>query len=178
MFKLFVFRGTSDICLRDFSELSSFPAFYRSGCEVVPDVNVAGRKFGIKLLIPVADGMNEVYLRCDHVSKITSLLLSLKTNHLSCFLRSEHSSVSSCFVTITKIIKIRTNKHSARWLRIGWFRLWAAGQICFKPSTWLSWLFTTGWAHGLYFEPQAAWGGSSHSDGRSARRRVGTCETS
>ncbi|XP_017379464.2 fermitin family homolog 1 [Cebus imitator] len=36
------------------------------GCEVVPDVNVAGRKFGIKLLIPVADGMNEMYLRCDH----------------------------------------------------------------------------------------------------------------
>ncbi|XP_019500111.1 PREDICTED: fermitin family homolog 1 isoform X3 [Hipposideros armiger] len=36
------------------------------GCEVVPDVHVAGRKFGIKLLIPVADGMNEVYLRCDH----------------------------------------------------------------------------------------------------------------
>ncbi|XP_076972043.1 fermitin family homolog 1 isoform X2 [Tamandua tetradactyla] len=36
------------------------------GCEVMPDVNVAGRKFGIKLLIPVADGMNEVYLRCDH----------------------------------------------------------------------------------------------------------------
>ncbi|XP_042085681.1 fermitin family homolog 1 isoform X2 [Ovis aries] len=39
------------------------------GCEVVPDVNVAGRKFGIKLLIPVADGMNEVYLRCDHESQ-------------------------------------------------------------------------------------------------------------
>ncbi|XP_004697897.1 fermitin family homolog 1 [Echinops telfairi] len=36
------------------------------GSEVVPDVNVAGRKFGIKLLIPVADGMNEVYLKCDH----------------------------------------------------------------------------------------------------------------
>ncbi|XP_043842011.1 fermitin family homolog 1 [Dromiciops gliroides] len=36
------------------------------GCEVVPDVNVSGRKFGIKLLIPVADGMNEVYLRCDN----------------------------------------------------------------------------------------------------------------
>nr|XP_010342077.1 fermitin family homolog 1 isoform X2 [Saimiri boliviensis boliviensis] len=38
------------------------------GCEVVPDVNVAGRKFGIKLLIPVADGMNEMYLRCDHLA--------------------------------------------------------------------------------------------------------------
>ncbi|XP_030052171.1 fermitin family homolog 1 isoform X1 [Microcaecilia unicolor] len=36
------------------------------GCEVVPDVNVAGKKFGIKLLIPVADGMNEVCLRCEN----------------------------------------------------------------------------------------------------------------
>ncbi|KAI6071628.1 Fermitin family-like protein 1 [Aix galericulata] len=34
-------------------------------CEVVPDVNVAAKKFGIKLLIPVADGMNELYLRCE-----------------------------------------------------------------------------------------------------------------
>lgn len=68
MFKVFLL----DACLiyrTDFSELSFVPAFYHSGCEVVPDVNVAGRKFGIKLLIPVADGMNEVYLRCDHVSK-------------------------------------------------------------------------------------------------------------
>lgn len=53
----------------DFSALSFAPPFSSSGCEIVPDVNVAGRKFGIKLLIPVADGMNEVYLRCDHVSK-------------------------------------------------------------------------------------------------------------
>ncbi|XP_067844501.1 fermitin family homolog 1 [Heptranchias perlo] len=36
------------------------------GCEVVPDVNVAGQKFGIKLLIPVSDGMNEVYVKCQH----------------------------------------------------------------------------------------------------------------
>lgn len=38
------------------------------GCEVVPDVNVTEKKFGIKLLLPVADGMNEVYIRCDNVS--------------------------------------------------------------------------------------------------------------
>ncbi|XP_005991152.1 fermitin family homolog 1 isoform X2 [Latimeria chalumnae] len=38
------------------------------GCEVVPDVNVAGKKFGIKLLIPVADGMNEVCLRCENLA--------------------------------------------------------------------------------------------------------------
>ncbi|XP_032998730.1 fermitin family homolog 1 isoform X2 [Lacerta agilis] len=36
------------------------------GCEIVPDVSVSGRKYGIKLLIPVADGMNEVHLRCDN----------------------------------------------------------------------------------------------------------------
>lgn len=56
-----------------FSGLSCVPVSYYSGCEVVPDVNVAGRKFGIKLLIPIADGMNEVYLRCDHVSKTTKM---------------------------------------------------------------------------------------------------------
>ncbi|XP_075452127.1 fermitin family homolog 1 isoform X1 [Ascaphus truei] len=36
------------------------------GCEIVPDVNVSQRRFGIKLLLPVADGMNEVCLRCDN----------------------------------------------------------------------------------------------------------------
>uniref|UniRef100_A0A8C3G5C9 FERM domain containing kindlin 1 n=1 Tax=Cyclopterus lumpus TaxID=8103 RepID=A0A8C3G5C9_CYCLU len=34
--------------------------------QVVPDVNVTEKKFGIKLLLPVADGMNEVYIRCDN----------------------------------------------------------------------------------------------------------------
>uniref|UniRef100_A0A8C3G586 FERM domain containing kindlin 1 n=1 Tax=Cyclopterus lumpus TaxID=8103 RepID=A0A8C3G586_CYCLU len=41
-------------------------AFSCIGCEVVPDVNVTEKKFGIKLLLPVADGMNEVYIRCDN----------------------------------------------------------------------------------------------------------------
>uniref|UniRef100_A0AAQ5ZVJ0 Band 4.1 domain-containing protein n=1 Tax=Amphiprion ocellaris TaxID=80972 RepID=A0AAQ5ZVJ0_AMPOC len=43
-----------------------FTIFSSSGCEVVPDVNVTDKKFGIKLLLPVADGMNEVYIRCDN----------------------------------------------------------------------------------------------------------------
>ncbi|XP_062981931.1 fermitin family homolog 1 isoform X2 [Elgaria multicarinata webbii] len=38
------------------------------GCEIVPDVSVSGKKYGIKLLIPVADGMNEVHLRCDNLA--------------------------------------------------------------------------------------------------------------
>ncbi|CAB1337547.1 unnamed protein product, partial [Coregonus sp. 'balchen'] len=36
------------------------------GCEAAPDVNVAGQKFCIKLLIPAPEGMNEVYLRCEN----------------------------------------------------------------------------------------------------------------
>lgn len=40
-----------------------------AGCEVTPDVNISGQKFNIKLLIPVAEGMNEIWLRCDNVSR-------------------------------------------------------------------------------------------------------------
>lgn len=40
-----------------------------AGCEVTPDVNISGQKFNIKLLIPVADGMNEIWLRCDTVNR-------------------------------------------------------------------------------------------------------------
>uniref|UniRef100_A0A2K6EEN8 FERM domain containing kindlin 3 n=1 Tax=Propithecus coquereli TaxID=379532 RepID=A0A2K6EEN8_PROCO len=35
------------------------------GCEVVPDVNVSGQKFCIKLLVPSPEGMSELYLRCQ-----------------------------------------------------------------------------------------------------------------
>jgi hypothetical protein len=34
------------------------------GCELVTDVNVAGRKFGINLRVPSSDGMSEMSLRC------------------------------------------------------------------------------------------------------------------
>lgn len=46
------------------------------GCEVTPDVNISGQKFNIKLLIPVADGMNEIWLRCDTVSKYPHIPLA------------------------------------------------------------------------------------------------------
>uniref|UniRef100_A0A8C1K897 Fermitin family homolog 3-like n=1 Tax=Cyprinus carpio TaxID=7962 RepID=A0A8C1K897_CYPCA len=36
------------------------------GCEVAPDVSVAGQKFCIRLLIPAPEGMNEIYLRCEN----------------------------------------------------------------------------------------------------------------
>ncbi|XP_025771138.1 fermitin family homolog 3 [Puma concolor] len=35
------------------------------GCEVVPDVNVSGQKFCIKLLVPSPEGMSEIHVRCQ-----------------------------------------------------------------------------------------------------------------
>ncbi|XP_046402774.1 unc-112-related protein-like isoform X1 [Ischnura elegans] len=35
------------------------------GCEVTPEVNLASRKFGIKLEVPSSEGMSEMWIRCD-----------------------------------------------------------------------------------------------------------------
>ncbi|NXC12102.1 FERM1 protein, partial [Corythaeola cristata] len=64
----FVFKDTSVSYFKNKESAQGEPIekLNLKGCEVVPDVNVAAKKFGIKLLIPVADGMNEVYLRCEN----------------------------------------------------------------------------------------------------------------
>ncbi|KFP18284.1 Fermitin family 1 [Egretta garzetta] len=64
----FVFKDTSVSYFKNQESAQGEPIekLNLKGCEVVPDVNVAAKKFGIKLLIPVADGMNEVSLRCEN----------------------------------------------------------------------------------------------------------------
>lgn len=64
------FKDTSISCYKSREEASGTPAHQMNlrGCEVTPDVNISGQKFNIKLLIPVAEGMNEIWLRCDNVS--------------------------------------------------------------------------------------------------------------
>ncbi|XP_070781570.1 fermitin family homolog 1 isoform X2 [Enoplosus armatus] len=64
----FVFKDTTISYYKNKETSSGEPIeqFHLRGCEVVPDVNVTDKKFGIKLLLPVADGMNEVYIRCDN----------------------------------------------------------------------------------------------------------------
>lgn len=58
-----------------------------AGCEVTPDVNISGQKFNIKLLIPVAEGMNEIWLRCDNVSSSPGLATSSPFAHHQLLLR-------------------------------------------------------------------------------------------
>ncbi|XP_010880492.1 fermitin family homolog 1 [Esox lucius] len=64
----FVFKDTTISYYKNKESASGEPIeqLHLRGCEVVPDVNVTDKKFGIKLLLPVADGMNEVYIRCDN----------------------------------------------------------------------------------------------------------------
>ncbi len=38
------------------------------GCEVTPEVNIGSGKYGIKLAVPSADGMSDLWLKCDTVS--------------------------------------------------------------------------------------------------------------
>ncbi|GCB69956.1 fermitin family homolog 2 isoform X4 [Scyliorhinus torazame] len=62
------FKDTSISCYKSKDESHGPPAHQMNlrGCEVTPDVNISGQKFNIKLLIPVAEGMNEIWLRCDN----------------------------------------------------------------------------------------------------------------
>uniref|UniRef100_A0A8D3B903 PH domain-containing protein n=1 Tax=Scophthalmus maximus TaxID=52904 RepID=A0A8D3B903_SCOMX len=61
------FKDITISCYKSKDEAHGTPAHQMNlrGCEVTPDVNISGQKFNIKLLIPVADGMNEIWLRCD-----------------------------------------------------------------------------------------------------------------
>uniref|UniRef100_A0A672GFS9 PH domain-containing protein n=1 Tax=Salarias fasciatus TaxID=181472 RepID=A0A672GFS9_SALFA len=61
------FKDITISCYKSKEESHGTPAHQMNlrGCEVTPDVNISGQKFNIKLLIPVADGMNEIWLRCD-----------------------------------------------------------------------------------------------------------------
>ena len=45
-----------------------FFQFNLKGCEVTPDINLAQGKFQFKLEIPSAEGMTELWLRCNGVS--------------------------------------------------------------------------------------------------------------
>ena len=55
-----------DLAARGHSE--AVFTFSLKGCEVTPDINLQQRKYQIKLEIPSAEGMTEVWLRCDTVS--------------------------------------------------------------------------------------------------------------
>ncbi|XP_033927725.1 fermitin family homolog 3-like [Melopsittacus undulatus] len=57
------------------------------GCEVTPDVDVVGRRFCLKLLVPTPEGMSELHLRCRDALQysrwVTGCRLSARGRSLS-----------------------------------------------------------------------------------------------
>ena len=39
------------------------------GCEIAPDVNIAQGRYGIRLSVPSQDGMSELWIKCENVSR-------------------------------------------------------------------------------------------------------------
>jgi len=57
-----------DLCMnfqKARGDLDSAFSISLRGCEVTPDVNLSQGKYGMKLEVPGADGMSEIWLRCD-----------------------------------------------------------------------------------------------------------------
>lgn len=111
----------------------------QTGCEVAPDINVAAQKFLIRLLIPVPEGMNEVYLRCENVRPHTyKPLLSFSS------LTFAHSSLTPPFSICPASLVPRSISTLSGWLHADWVpkaRLWPtaatrARSRAFAPS-WL-----------------------------------------
>lgn len=46
------------------------------GCEVTPDVYLSQGRYGIRLEVPSAEGMTEMWIRCDNVSSINRIILT------------------------------------------------------------------------------------------------------
>lgn len=52
----------------DFTRPATFTVNLK-GCEITPEVNIALGRYGIKLAVPSQDGMSDLWLKCDTVSK-------------------------------------------------------------------------------------------------------------
>ena len=62
------------------------------GCEVAPDINIANSKYGIHLSVPSADGMSDLWLKCDSVK----LLLLKLPNFIFQFYLFQENVISEC----------------------------------------------------------------------------------
>ncbi|KAL1461446.1 hypothetical protein WDU94_013345 [Cyamophila willieti] len=62
----------------DAQHSSPLNEFSLRGCEVTPDVNLAQGKFVIKLEVPAADGMSEMFLRCENEEQYASWMAACR----------------------------------------------------------------------------------------------------
>ncbi|XP_026686893.1 unc-112-related protein-like, partial [Diaphorina citri] len=62
----------------DAQHSSPINEFSLRGCEVTPDVNLSQGKFIIKLEVPAADGMSEMFLRCENEEQYASWMAACR----------------------------------------------------------------------------------------------------
>ena len=53
------------------------------GCEITPEVNISNHRYGIKLAVPSAEGMSDLWLKCDSVSsyQFSKCIFFIKKKH-------------------------------------------------------------------------------------------------
>jgi kindlin 2 len=70
-----------DLCMtfqKAKGDLDSAFSISLRGCEVTPDVNLAQAKYGMKLEVPSAEGMSEIWLRCDSEDQYAKWMAACK----------------------------------------------------------------------------------------------------
>jgi len=87
----------------------SFPAepafsIQLKGCEVAPEVNIHQGRYGIKLSVPSADGMSDLWLRCESESQYTQWMaacrLAAKGKNLADFGFEQEVSAIKAFLSM------------------------------------------------------------------------------
>lgn len=75
-----------DLQLSSWSKSQDVDDFHREpnfsislkGCEVIPDVNIHQGRYGIKLSVPSADGMSDLWLRCESETQYCSWMAACR----------------------------------------------------------------------------------------------------
>ena len=97
------------------------------GCEVAPDINIANSKYGIHLSVPSADGMSDLWLKCDSVN--TYALHLLISQFLNEFLRMYPNTI--------KIHFYRSSNMPDGWQLVEWLqkeKAWPTEGMTLKSS--------------------------------------------
>ncbi|XP_002741351.1 fermitin family homolog 2-like [Saccoglossus kowalevskii] len=76
----FVFKDTHMAYYKSHEDVNGAPTqkINLKGCEITPDVNISHSKFGMRLLVPLSDGMQEFLIRCDNEAQYANWMAAFR----------------------------------------------------------------------------------------------------
>uniref|UniRef100_A0A8C4WQQ5 FERM domain containing kindlin 2 n=1 Tax=Eptatretus burgeri TaxID=7764 RepID=A0A8C4WQQ5_EPTBU len=108
----FTFKDMSLSYYRSKEDVQAVQQMNLRSCEVTPDVNISAQKFNIKLLVPVPDGMSEIWLRCDHEKQYAEWLAACRlASKGRTMADSSYSSEVQNILSFLKMQSISTESH-------------------------------------------------------------------